>query len=159
VKTVFSFGEVWGIGPATILKLYDKGHRTLNGLRNDDSLTNAQKLGLRHFDDIRHRILRHEVCLVVPFIHCYFPKTYSFYFTLNWCSFDLIDYRDGTDYVESWGGCFAWGEHYKILGKTTFSIFYILFFFSTREGINYYQLKGHYWPFSSHPWVDLNSVP
>ncbi|KEH22317.1 putative DNA-directed DNA polymerase [Medicago truncatula] len=61
VQTISLFGEVWGIGPATALKLYEKGHRTLDDLRNDDSLTNAQKLGLKYFDDIRHRIPRHEV--------------------------------------------------------------------------------------------------
>ncbi|GAU45360.1 hypothetical protein TSUD_239090 [Trifolium subterraneum] len=61
VQTISLFGEVWGIGPATALKLYDKGHRTLDDLKNDDSLTNAQKLGLKYFDDIRQRIPRHEV--------------------------------------------------------------------------------------------------
>ena len=61
VRTISLFGEVWGIGPATALKLYEKGHRTLDDLRNDDSLTNAQKLGLKYFDDIRQRIPRHEV--------------------------------------------------------------------------------------------------
>ncbi|KAF7829394.1 DNA polymerase lambda [Senna tora] len=61
VRTISLFGEVWGIGPATALKLYDKGHRTLDDLRNDDSLTNAQKLGLKYFYDIRQRIPRNEV--------------------------------------------------------------------------------------------------
>ncbi|XP_028801866.1 DNA polymerase lambda [Neltuma alba] len=61
VRTISLFGEVWGIGPATALKLYEKGHRTLDDLRNDDSLTNAQKLGLKYFDDIRQRIPRNEV--------------------------------------------------------------------------------------------------
>ncbi|KAI5437153.1 hypothetical protein KIW84_023323 [Lathyrus oleraceus] len=61
VQTISLFGEVWGVGPATALKLYDKGHRTLDDLRNDDSLTNAQKLGLKYFDDIRQRVPRHEV--------------------------------------------------------------------------------------------------
>lgn len=61
VKTISLFGEVWGIGPATAQKLYDKGHRTLDDLKNEDSLTHSQRLGLRYFDDIRTRILRHEV--------------------------------------------------------------------------------------------------
>lgn len=74
MQTISLFGEVWGVGPATALKLYDKGHRTLDDLRNDDSLTNAQKLGLKYFDDIRQRVPRHEVCPVVPFIFYYFPK-------------------------------------------------------------------------------------
>ncbi|KAL6577105.1 hypothetical protein OROMI_011381 [Orobanche minor] len=62
------FGEVWGIGPATAKKLYEKGHRTLDDLKNEGSLTNAQQLGLKYFDDIRKRIPRNEaqemVCLL-----------------------------------------------------------------------------------------------
>ncbi|XP_027153453.1 DNA polymerase lambda isoform X1 [Coffea eugenioides] len=61
VKTISLFGEIWGIGPATALKLYEKGHRTLDDLKNEESLTNAQRLGLKYFDDIRKRIPRHEV--------------------------------------------------------------------------------------------------
>ncbi|WVZ13892.1 hypothetical protein V8G54_011458 [Vigna mungo] len=65
VRTISLFGEVWGIGPSTALKLYEKGHRSLDDLRNDGSLTNAQKLGLKYFDDIRQRIPRHEVCNII----------------------------------------------------------------------------------------------
>ncbi|KAL9323811.1 hypothetical protein ACSQ67_008668 [Phaseolus vulgaris] len=61
VRTISLFGEVWGIGPSTAMKLYEKGHRSLDDLRNDGSLTNAQKLGLKYFDDIGQRIPRHEV--------------------------------------------------------------------------------------------------
>lgn len=58
------FGEVWGVGPATALKLYEKGHRSLDDLKNDDTLTNSQKLGLKYFDDIRTRIPREEVWIL-----------------------------------------------------------------------------------------------
>ncbi|GER32315.1 DNA polymerase lambda family protein [Striga asiatica] len=61
VRTITLFGEVWGIGPATAVKLYEKGYRTLDDLKNEESLTNSQKLGLKYFDDIRTRIPRHEV--------------------------------------------------------------------------------------------------
>lgn len=61
VKTIALFGEVWGIGPATALKLYEKGYRTLEDLKNEPSLTKAQRLGLQFFDDIKTRIPRHEV--------------------------------------------------------------------------------------------------
>ncbi|CAD5312318.1 DNA polymerase lambda [Arabidopsis thaliana] len=61
VRTISLFGEVWGVGPATALKLYEKGHRTLEDLKNEDSLTHAQKLGLKYFDDIKTRIPRQEV--------------------------------------------------------------------------------------------------
>ncbi|KAK1268341.1 hypothetical protein QJS04_geneDACA006827 [Acorus gramineus] len=61
VRTVSLFGEVWGIGPATALKLYEKEHRTLDDLKNEESLSHSQKLGLKYFDDIKKRIPRHEV--------------------------------------------------------------------------------------------------
>ncbi|KAL9254993.1 DNA polymerase lambda-like protein [Drosera capensis] len=61
VHAISEFGEVWGIGPATALKLYEKGHRTLKDLENEESLTKSQRLGLKYFDDIKTRIPRHEV--------------------------------------------------------------------------------------------------
>ncbi|KAL3501238.1 hypothetical protein ACH5RR_035687 [Cinchona calisaya] len=61
VKTISLFGEVWGIGPATALKLYEKGHRTLDDLKNEESLTNTQRVGLKYFNDINTRIPRCEV--------------------------------------------------------------------------------------------------
>ncbi|KAL8111894.1 DNA polymerase lambda [Apium graveolens] len=61
VRTISLFGEVWGIGPATALKLYEKGCRTLDDLKAESTLTNAQRIGLKYFDDIRTRIPRHEV--------------------------------------------------------------------------------------------------
>ncbi|KAG6600136.1 DNA polymerase lambda, partial [Cucurbita argyrosperma subsp. sororia] len=60
VQTISLFGEVWGIGPATALRLYDKGCRTLDDLQKE-SLTHAQKIGLKYFDDIKQRIPRNEV--------------------------------------------------------------------------------------------------
>jgi len=83
-NNILIWRSLGGIGPATALKLYDKGHRTLDDLRNDDSLTNAQKSGLKYFDDIRHRIPCHEVCGVLPVICYYFPKIITpFYFAKN----------------------------------------------------------------------------
>ncbi|KAJ8451683.1 hypothetical protein Cgig2_018317 [Carnegiea gigantea] len=61
VKTLSLFGEVWGVGPTTALKLYEKGHRTLEDLKKEPSLTKAQKIGLQYFDDLKTRIPRHEV--------------------------------------------------------------------------------------------------
>lgn len=61
VRTISLFGEIWGVGPATALKLYDKGYRTLDDLNSEESLTNSQRLGLKYFNDIRTRIQRQEV--------------------------------------------------------------------------------------------------
>ncbi|KAG9144324.1 hypothetical protein Leryth_019421 [Lithospermum erythrorhizon] len=49
------------IGPATALRLYEKGHRNLDELKNEDTLTQAQRIGLKFFDDIKTRIPHHEV--------------------------------------------------------------------------------------------------
>lgn len=61
MRTITLFGEVWGIGPTTALKLYEKGHRTLGDLEKDDSLSIPQRLGLRYFEDIKKMIPRGEV--------------------------------------------------------------------------------------------------
>ncbi|GMH20710.1 hypothetical protein Nepgr_022551 [Nepenthes gracilis] len=61
VRTISLFGEVWGIGPITVPKLYDKGQCTLEDLQKEESLTNAQKVGLKYYNDIKMRIPRHEV--------------------------------------------------------------------------------------------------
>ncbi|KAL2939235.1 DNA polymerase lambda [Bienertia sinuspersici] len=61
VKTIVLFWEIWGVGAATALALYEKGHRTLDDLKNEPSLSAAQKLGLQYYDDIKKRIPRHEV--------------------------------------------------------------------------------------------------
>lgn len=76
MHTVSLFGEVWGIGPATALKLYEKGHRTLDDLKNEDSLTHAQKVGLQYFDDIQKRIPRDEVC---GLLICLYNYCFAFY--------------------------------------------------------------------------------
>ncbi|CAA6670060.1 unnamed protein product [Spirodela intermedia] len=60
VRTLTLFGEIWGIGPATALKLYEKGHRSLNDLKNEESLSHAQRLGLQYFDDIKKKIPREK---------------------------------------------------------------------------------------------------
>ncbi|KAL3683502.1 hypothetical protein R1sor_001524 [Riccia sorocarpa] len=61
VKAVSLFGAVWGIGPSTAQKLYDKGHRTLEDLQHEESLTSAQRFGLKFHDDINKKIPRHKV--------------------------------------------------------------------------------------------------
>ncbi|KAJ7556225.1 hypothetical protein O6H91_05G075100 [Diphasiastrum complanatum] len=60
VRTITLFGSVWGIGPATARKLYEKGHKTLEDLKNEPSLTSAQRIGLLYHHDIIKKIPREE---------------------------------------------------------------------------------------------------
>lgn len=72
------FGSVWGIGPVTAQKLYEKGHRSLEDLKTDESLTQAQRTGLKFHFDIIKKIPRHEVSL-------YFDKIFELkYLFLEW---------------------------------------------------------------------------
>jgi len=58
------FGSVWGIGPTTAEKFYKKGHRSLEDLKNDRSLTPPQRIGLEFHDDIIKKIPRHEITVM-----------------------------------------------------------------------------------------------
>ena len=56
------FTRVAGIGPAKAKILVDAGFNTIQDLRdNPDSLSKAQKIGLKHFDDFEKRIPRLEI--------------------------------------------------------------------------------------------------
>ncbi|MCO5548289.1 hypothetical protein L7F22_001746 [Adiantum nelumboides] len=61
VKALSLFTSVWGIGPATALKLYDKGYRSLKDLENEPSLTASQRVGLQFHSDLTVKIPRQEV--------------------------------------------------------------------------------------------------
>lgn len=85
MRTITLFGEVWGIGPTTALKLYEKGHRTLGDLEKDDSLSIPQRLGLRYFEDIKKMIPRGEVVLqnFSCFFYLYKIMTAFYFFFLG----------------------------------------------------------------------------
>ena len=55
--------KIWGVGPETANKLIRMGYRSVEDLkaRGCDDLTEQQRVGLRHFDDLQHRIPREEV--------------------------------------------------------------------------------------------------
>lgn len=61
VKTLSLFSSIWGIGPATASKLYEKGYRSLKDLETEPSLTAAQRVGLQFHSDLNVKIPRHEV--------------------------------------------------------------------------------------------------
>lgn len=61
VRVIGLLGSVWGIGPVTAQKLYDKGHRSLEDLKTDTSLTPPQRYGLKFHFDIIKKIPRDEI--------------------------------------------------------------------------------------------------
>lgn len=56
VKVMEMFGNVWGAGAHTSRTWYQQGFRTLEDLRTKANLTNQQKIGLKHYDDILDRM-------------------------------------------------------------------------------------------------------
>lgn len=64
VHTLSIFSSIWGIGPVTAQKLYEKGYRSLDDLKDEPSLTSSQRVGLQFFDDLNVKIPRHEVAIM-----------------------------------------------------------------------------------------------
>lgn len=55
---------IFGIGPATIIKLYNKGVRHIDDLKQDkyyNNLTHAQQLGVDYMDDLQQKIPKEEM--------------------------------------------------------------------------------------------------
>lgn len=66
VQTLKLLTGIWGVGPTLARRLFQQGFRTLEQLRarQHDVLTSAQRVGLKHFDDLKRRIPREEVALI-----------------------------------------------------------------------------------------------
>jgi DNA polymerase/3'-5' exonuclease PolX len=62
--TLQLFEKIYGVGAVKAQELYNQGYRTIEELRkNEDNLnfTSAQKVGLKHFEDINSKIPRSEI--------------------------------------------------------------------------------------------------
>jgi DNA polymerase/3'-5' exonuclease PolX len=62
--TLELFQKIYGVGAVKAQELYNAGYRTIAELRRDQSklnLTNAQKVGLKHYEDINSKIPRAEI--------------------------------------------------------------------------------------------------
>lgn len=63
-ETLQLFEKIYGVGAVKAQELYNQGYRTIEELRkNEDNLnfTSAQKVGLKHFEDINSKIPRSEI--------------------------------------------------------------------------------------------------
>ncbi|XP_074518429.1 DNA polymerase lambda [Halichoeres trimaculatus] len=54
------FTNIWGAGAKTAQLWYQQGFRTLEDIRTKAHLTNTQKIGLKHYDDLLDRMPREE---------------------------------------------------------------------------------------------------
>ncbi|XP_076001624.1 DNA polymerase lambda [Genypterus blacodes] len=54
------FSNIWGAGAKTATLWYQQGFRTLDDIRAKAKLSNAQKIGLKHYDDFLDRMPREE---------------------------------------------------------------------------------------------------
>ncbi|KAL4244509.1 DNA polymerase type-X family protein [Abortiporus biennis] len=59
-KATLLFTGIYGVGPTTAHKWFNQGCRTLEDIRNKITLTKAQEIGLRFYDDINERMPRQE---------------------------------------------------------------------------------------------------
>ncbi|KAJ3614650.1 hypothetical protein NHX12_018221 [Muraenolepis orangiensis] len=58
------FTNVWGAGPKTAQLWYQQGFRTLEDIRTKANLSNTQKIGLKHYDDLLDRMPREEAAAI-----------------------------------------------------------------------------------------------
>lgn len=62
------FASVWGIGPKHALKLYQAGHRSLQDISEDQTLSPMARVGLKYHYDIALRIPQSEVSEAGSFV-------------------------------------------------------------------------------------------
>ncbi|CAL8330333.1 unnamed protein product [Lota lota] len=58
------FSNIWGAGAKTAQLWYQQGFRTLEDIRTKANLSNTQKIGLKHYDDLLDRMPREEAAAI-----------------------------------------------------------------------------------------------
>ncbi|XP_054460620.1 DNA polymerase lambda [Anoplopoma fimbria] len=58
------FTNIWGAGTKTAQLWYQQGFRTLEDIRTKAHLSNTQKIGLKHYDDLLDRMPREEATAI-----------------------------------------------------------------------------------------------
>lgn len=63
-RVVQLFQTIPGVGPKTAQIYYDKGYRTIDDVRINESFTYRQSIGLKYYEDLQERIPRSEIQLL-----------------------------------------------------------------------------------------------
>lgn len=72
------FKNVWGVGSVGSTKLWDKGIRSIEELReNQNLLTKQQKIGLKYYEDFRKRVSRKYITILSVAIQYTLGKAYG----------------------------------------------------------------------------------
>eukprot|EP01080_Neovahlkampfia_damariscottae_P007078 gene7078-11241_t len=61
VQVVSFFSSIFGVGPKTAMKWYQKGYKTIDDLEEKCELTHQQKIGIKYHSDLQEKIPREEV--------------------------------------------------------------------------------------------------
>ena len=68
VETLQRLASVWGIGPKLAQKLYQAGHRSIEDLVEEPSLSQMAQIGVRYHKDLLLRIPRDEVAAAETYV-------------------------------------------------------------------------------------------
>lgn len=68
VHTLQHLASVWGVGPKLAQKLYQVGHRSVDDLVKEPSLSQMARIGVKYYKDFSHRIPRDEVAAAEKYV-------------------------------------------------------------------------------------------
>lgn len=72
------FQEIWGVGPAKAAELYADGMRSINDVRNNKQLLNAnQRIGLKYYEELLKSIPRYYIDIFQMVLRVAIGKTYG----------------------------------------------------------------------------------
>lgn len=73
-----AFSNIWGIGPVKAKALYEQGMRSIQDVRENQSLlTKQQKIGLKYYDDLLKKVPRDYITTLYTVIVYHLNKKYG----------------------------------------------------------------------------------
>lgn len=77
-KIIEDFLNIWGVGEVKAKLLYEKGYRTIDDIRKNDSILNRQQLiGLKYYEDLKQKIPRINIVVIQTIIKYIINKDYG----------------------------------------------------------------------------------